>query len=71
MGLLEETDGDILIVGHRALNVVLLSHLLHRPLDSAFGIKQDYLAVSVIETGVATDGGRWFTVRLDEDRPAG
>ena len=41
--LLEETDGDILIVGHRALNVVLLSHLLRRPLDSAFGIKQDYL----------------------------
>jgi broad specificity phosphatase PhoE len=71
LGLLEEADrtgpGDLLIVGHRAVNVVLLSHLLGRPLASAFGIKQDYCAVSIIETGPAEDGSRCFSVRLSED----
>jgi len=54
--------GDVIVVGHRALNVVLLSHLLGSPLEDAFSIPQDYCAVSAIRTGLAEDGGRWFRV---------
>lgn len=60
---LRAEGGDILLVGHRAVNVVLLSHLLGRSLASAFTIPQDYLAVNVIETGVDDHGARWFSVR--------
>ncbi len=60
-----EDPGDLLIVGHRALNVVLLSHLLDRPLADAFAIKQDYCAVSVIAMKPGADGRLRFEVTLD------
>lgn len=70
-GLLDVADrdnaGDLLVVGHRALNAVLLSHLLGRPTASAFAIKQEYCALTVIDTYVADDGHRRFEVHLDGD----
>lgn len=67
LSLVEGTTGDVLMVGHRAVNVVLLSHLMSRPLASAFKIPQEYCAVSVIETDLDIDGRRRFSVELHED----
>ena len=65
--LLEETAGDVLVVGHRAVNVVLLNHLLGEPLSRAFNIRQEYCDTSIIELHGDGDGVCHFQVRLPTD----
>ncbi len=61
--LLDECADDMLIVGHRAVNVVLLSSLTDSPLALAFTIPQDYCALSIIEVSTEEAGRRRFSVR--------
>ncbi len=61
--LLDEREGDMLIVGHRAVNVVLLASLTDKPLALAFTIPQDYCALNVIEVSIEATGCRRFSVR--------
>jgi len=50
--LAERGDGPLLIVAHAGVNRVILSRLLHRPLQRLLEIPQDTCAVNVLRPGL-------------------
>jgi len=63
--IVDESAGNILVVGHKGVNRVLLAHYLGLPLEELFSIAQDYCCVSIIRASVLPNGGRQTVV----DRP--
>lgn len=51
LGLAAQNGGPLLIVAHAGVNRVLLSRILHRPLQRLLEIPQDYGAVNILRTG--------------------
>jgi len=47
--IIQESAGDVLIVGHAGVNRVILCHVLGMPLANLFRLGQDYGALNIIE----------------------
>jgi broad specificity phosphatase PhoE len=62
LDILDEDGGNVLVVGHRGANRVLLCHLLGLPLERLFSIEQDYCCVNLIEASPLPDGSRKIDV---------
>lgn len=60
--IVEQGDDSILVVAHRGANRVLLCHLLGRPLEELFSIRQEYGCVNLIRISVLPDGSLRTTV---------
>ena len=43
------SSGDLLIVGHSGVNLVIICHILGMPLDNLFRIRQDYGCLNLID----------------------
>jgi probable phosphoglycerate mutase len=43
------SSGNLLIVGHSGVNMVIISHILGMPLENLFRIRQDYGCMNVID----------------------
>lgn len=55
-GLVAETEGNLLIVGHAGVNRVILCRLLGMPLSNLFSLGQDYGGINII----VPRGGRYL-----------
>lgn len=49
LDVMQRETGPILMVGHAGVNRVILCHVLQRPLDTLFEIRQAYGCVNIIE----------------------
>jgi len=49
MEIVRGSSGNILIVGHAGVNMVIICHLLGMPLENLFRIRQDYGCMNVID----------------------
>jgi alpha-ribazole phosphatase len=57
---------NVLVVGHKGVNRVLLAHFLGLPLEELFSIAQDYCCVNIIRASALPDGSR----RIVVERPS-
>lgn len=49
--ILQETSGNIVIVGHAGVNRAIICHLLDMPLENLFKLSQDYGCLNIIMQG--------------------
>jgi alpha-ribazole phosphatase len=59
--LVEQTQGDLLIVGHAGVNRVLLCHILGMPLSRLFRLAQAYGCLNIL----TRRRGEWFLTGLN------
>jgi broad specificity phosphatase PhoE len=62
--LVERCRGNVLVVSHKGVNRVLLSHFLGRPIQALVAIDQPYCCVSLLTCPVLADGRRAVLVDL-------
>jgi alpha-ribazole phosphatase len=67
--LVEEVSGTVALVGHRAVNIALLSHLEGIRLKDAFSIPQEYCALNIIDAERGGDDSWKFAVRRVTSQP--
>ena len=60
--IVDGADGNILVVGHKGVNRVLLAHVLGLPLRELFSIRQQHCGVNIIRASVLPDGSRRMLV---------
>jgi alpha-ribazole phosphatase len=56
--MLDSAAGDVLVVAHKGVNRVLLSHFMGLPLEELFSIPQDYGCVNLLRAAWLLDGSR-------------
>ncbi len=63
--IMDSGAANVLVVAHKGVNRVLLTHLLGVPLDELFSVPQEYAAVNIIKVlNLLPDGSRQVSVEM-------